>query len=95
MKDKEPQCSPYVMSDDYDARDLKEMPEADMCKCPKCDRGIPPDFSESVQFKCAHCGAVLEAIPEFDPDEDPEEPMYDEWNHPGKICIVPDYAIKQ
>ena len=87
-------CTAYVMTDDYSAEELEKTPESEMCKCPKCGRGIPPDFPENTQFKCSHCNTILEAIPEFNEDSEEEYPEHDEWNHPGKICIVPDYAIK-
>lgn len=95
MSKEERQCSNYYMSDDYSGDELENMPEEEMVKCPKCGRGIPPDFPEGVQFKCGHCGTVLEAISEYvEPEDDDEDPEWDEDNHPGKICIVPDYAIK-
>jgi len=81
-----PQCSLFVADSETDR----------LCTCPKCKGFLPRDFPIAKQFQCRKCGAVLETIPHnpyADEDDDLEDTSED-YEYGGKICLVPDYAIK-
>jgi len=65
------------------------------CTCPKCKGFLPRDFPIAKQFQCRKCGSVLETIP-HNPyaDEDDQDDLTEDYEYGGKICIVPEYAVK-
>ena len=63
------------------------------CRCPRCNGFLPQDFPIGRQFQCRKCGAVLETLPEYDPELDDDE-QDEEMEFGGMICKVPDYAVK-
>lgn len=65
----------------------------DLCRCPSCNGYLPRDFPIGRQFQCKRCGAVLETLPDYDEDLDDDEQDH-EMEFGGKICVVPDYAVK-
>lgn len=81
-----PQCSLFVNESNSDR----------LCTCPKCKGFLPYDFPIGKQFQCRKCGAVLETIshnPYLDEDDEEEDTSKD-YEYGGKICLVPEYAIK-
>jgi hypothetical protein len=77
------------------------------CHCPKCGGFLPSSFpTDGKQFTCKKCGSVLETIPNSPDDEfvkELEEDGFEQWeidemtmeNYGGRICLVPDYAVKK
>lgn len=61
------------------------------CRCPECGGFLPKDFPMGEQFLCRRCGAVLETLPSPVEEDDEEDTDYERG---GRICLVPDYAIK-
>ncbi len=55
--------------------------------CPGCGGFLPSDFPTYRQFKCRKCGRTLECLPTDDEDQDME--------FGGKLCLVPEYAVKE
>ena len=55
--------------------------------CPGCGGFLLKHFPTDRQFKCRKCGRTLEALPTEDEDQD--------MAFGGKLCIVPEYAIKE
>ncbi len=55
--------------------------------CPGCGGFLPRNWPTHKQFKCNKCGKTLEALPTDNEDQDME--------FGGKLCIVPEYAIKE
>jgi len=80
------QCSLFVTESESDR----------LCTCPKCKGYLSRDFPIGKQFQCRKCGAVLETIPHnpyADEDDDLEDTSED-YEYGGKICLVPEFAIK-
>ena len=50
------------------------------------------DWPIGEQFKCKKCGKTLETLPSIPEDGEDEDTDY-EWG--GRLCIVPDIAIKK
>jgi len=75
-------CTDFVMEGD----------ELDLCRCPACSGFLPRHFPIGGQFQCKRCGAVLETLPS--PVDDPDEEEDSDMEFGGRICEVPDYAVK-
>lgn len=82
---KENECTLFASGDCYE--------EWIPCRCPNCKGFLPGHFPLSGQFQCKKCGAVLETLPNSDPDLDEDEQDSD-MEFGGMICKVPDYAVK-
>jgi uncharacterized protein (DUF983 family) len=78
----ERKCVEFVEWDGWEENKVWET----LLRCPKCKGFLPRDFPVSYQFKCKKCGSTLEALPTDDLDPEIE--------FMGKLCIVPDFAIK-
>lgn len=63
-----------------------------LCRCPSCNGFLPRSFPIGEQFQCKRCGAVLETLPSIPDDPDEEEDTDMEFG--GRICKVPDVAVK-
>ena len=70
-------------------RDPEDTP---LCRCPSCSGFLPRAFPIGKQFQCKKCGAVLETLPS--PVEDPDEEEDSDMEFGGRICEVPDAAVK-
>lgn len=77
-------CSEFITDGDTD--------DLDLCRCPKCKGFLPRNFPLGGQFLCKKCGTVLETIPSN--VEDPDEEEGSDYEFGGRICLVPDYAVK-
>ena len=85
MSEEGAHCTQFIVWDDYDCWTP--------CRCPACGGFLPRDFPIGNQFQCRKCGQVLETMPNSDPDLEDDE-QDDDMEHSGRICAVPDYAIK-
>jgi len=75
-------CTEFVMEGD----------DLDLCRCPGCQGFLPRDFPIAKQFQCKRCGAVLETLPS--PVDDPDGEEDSDMEFGGRICEVPDVAVK-
>jgi len=78
------QCTTFIIYDDDG--------EWGPCRCPQCSGFLPKDFPQGKQFLCRRCGAVLETMPS--PIDDPDIEEDTDYEFGGRICLVPDYAVK-
>ncbi len=66
------------------------------CTCPVCKGFLPAHFPLDRQFLCNKCGAVLKTYPSLDEymswDQFLFDVQEDRWG--GRICLVPELAIK-
>ena len=68
------------------------------CRCPRCQAFLPAHFPLDRQFLCRRCGAVLKTYPSLDEYMSWDQFLFEEarwmarWG--GRICIVPELAIK-
>jgi len=90
-------CVEFIQDDWGDGYDVPTYATLLRCPNPKCRAWLPRDFPVGSQFKCKKCGSVLETIPNTDNIEEEEEEMDDDEIYEyygGKICLVPEYAVK-
>lgn len=77
------QCAPFGMWD-YEPDEVWES----LMRCPACKGFLSRYFPIDKQFQCKRCGAVLETIPGN------EEGDGKDYEYGGRLCVVPDYAVK-
>ncbi len=96
MVDNNRKCTSFT-TDDYDTNASWEM----LMRCPHCKGWLPQDFPLAMQFKCKKCGKTLETLPSIpdtwtnikgETETVPEDLDY-EWG--GRLCVVPDVAIRK
>ncbi|MCK4266696.1 MAG: hypothetical protein KAX31_05400 [Thermoplasmata archaeon] len=80
-------CTQFTFEDPDDHRP---------CRCPRCQGFLPAHFPLDRQFLCRKCGAVLKTYPSLEEymswDQFLFDVQEDRWG--GRICIVPELAVK-